>query len=185
MNTEKLIYLTFDDGPTPEVTPWVLTLLDKYQFKATFFCLGINAQQHSNIIEQIIKRGHAIGNHGYEHLNGWKTKNKVYIANADKGASILNTKLFRPPYGKITPLQWFTLRKQYKIVFWDYLSKDYLNIEKQNHFLSRLQKHTHPNRIIVFHDSNKAFPTLQKYLEPYFEWLKNENYIPQLLHTRL
>lgn len=176
MNKEKYIYLTFDDGPTPEVTPWVLALLDKYQFKATFFCIGKNAQHYPEIVEEIIKHKHAIGNHGYEHINGWKTKNKIYIDNAEQGAKILNTKLYRPPFGKISPLQWLILQKKYKIIFWHYLSKDYLPIEKQINFIEKLKKHTRNNRIIVFHDSNKAIPTLKKYLEEYFIWLQKQNF---------
>ncbi|MGQ9847471.1 MAG: polysaccharide deacetylase family protein, partial [Bacteroidales bacterium] len=129
MNKEKYIYLTFDDGPTPKATPWVLTLLDKYQFKATFFCLGKNAKQYPKLIEEIFKHGHTIGNHGYEHLNGWKTKNKIYIENVEKGAYILKSKIYRPPFGKISPLQWLILKKKHKIIFWHYLSKDYLAIE--------------------------------------------------------
>lgn len=181
MNKEKYIYLTFDDGPTPKVTPWVLALLNKYQFKATFFCLGKNAQNYPEIVEEIKKQGHAIGSHGYEHLNGWKTKNKIYIANAEKGAEILNTTRYRPPYGKITPIQWLTLHKKYKIFFWDYLSKDYLTIEKQINFLHKLKKHTRNKRIIVFHDSEKALPTLQNYLDEYFNWLIIQHYKTKIL----
>lgn len=174
--TKNNIYLTFDDGPTPEVTPWVLSLLAQFNLKATFFCTGKHAEQFPELIRQIKADGHSIGNHGYEHLNGWKTPVTKYLQNTKKGSDMLNTSLFRPPYGKLTPLQWLLLHKKYKLVFWDYLSKDYLPIEKQIDFLERLKKHTRNNRVIVFHDSEKAFPTLQKYLEEYFEWLKNENY---------
>lgn len=176
MNGKK-IYLTFDDGPTPEATPWVLSLLDKYQFKATFFCLGKQALQYPELIEEMKKAEHTIGNHGFEHLKGWNTSNKLYIENTQKGADILNTKLFRPPYGKISPIQWFKLRKQYQIVLWDYLSKDYLPKEKFNGFYHKLIKHTKPNHIIVFHDSVQAIPQLKLHLENYFKWLKKTNYI--------
>lgn len=178
---EKKIYLTFDDGPTPEVTPWVLSLLNKYQFKATFFCLGKKAVKHFKIIEEIKEAGHSVGNHGFEHLKGWKTTTKLYIENTHKGANILNTKLFRPPYGKITPIQWFKLRKHYQIIFWDYLSKDYLPQENFTHFYNKLIKHTKPNYIIVFHDSIKAFSQLTLHLENYFVWLKENNYKPAIL----
>lgn len=181
MNQKKRIYLTFDDGPTPEATPWVLDLLSKYQFKATFFCLGKNAKQYPNIIKEIIKHGHRLGNHGYEHLNGWTTKNKNYIENVEKGSEILKTKLYRPPYGKISPLQWIMLHKKYKIVFWHYLSKDYLAIDKQINFLNKLKSHTKNKRIIVFHDSKKALPTLQKYLEQYFNWIIIQHYSTDVL----
>lgn len=177
MNKKK-IYLTFDDGPTPKVTPWVLALLDKYQFKATFFCLGVNAMHHPELIEEILNHEHVIGNHGFEHLNGWKTNNKKYIRNTLKGSEILNTQLFRPPYGKISLLQWFMLRKKVKLVCWNFMPKDYLPLHKQHHFLKRLKNHTNENKIIVFHDSNKAFPTLQKYLEEYFCWLQANHFQP-------
>lgn len=175
MNVKK-IYLTFDDGPTPEATPWVLSLLDKYKFKATFFCLGKQVVQYPELFEDIIKAGHLIGNHGFEHMKGWKTSNKLYIENTRKGEDILNTKLFRPPYGKISPIQWLKLRKQYHIVLWDYLSKDYLPKEKLNRFYNKLIRHTKSDRIIVFHDSVKALPTLKLHLENYFKWLKENNY---------
>ncbi len=174
---EKKIYLTFDDGPTPEATPWVLSLLDRHQFKVTFFCLGKQALQHPELIEEIKKAGHSIGSHGFEHLKGWKTTNNLYIENTHKGADILKTKLFRPPYGKISPIQWLKLRKQYQIILWDYLSKDYLPKEKLNRFYHKLIKHTKPDRIIVFHDSVKALPQLKSHLENYFIWLKENNYI--------
>jgi peptidoglycan/xylan/chitin deacetylase (PgdA/CDA1 family) len=177
---QKTIYLTFDDGPTPKVTPWVLALLNKYQFNATFFCLGKQALQYPELIEDIKKAGHGIGNHGLEHLKGWTTGNKVYIENTRKGANILNTNLFRPPYGKISPIQWLILRKQFHIVFWNYLSKDYIPQEKNKHFLKKLIRNTKSGRIIVFHDSEKAFPILQTYLEDYFFWLKTNQF-----HTSL
>lgn len=172
----KILYLTFDDGPTPRVTPWVLSLLQKYSFKATFFCLGKNAEQHPELINDILNFGHQVGNHGYEHLNGWKTTSKKYIENVDKSANILKTKLFRPPYGKITPIQWYKLRRQHRIVWWNYLSKDYLkeSINEKNYL--NLLKNTKSKRIIVFHDTEKAMPFLEKYLELYFQWIKQEGF---------
>ncbi len=171
----KPIYLTFDDGPTPEVTPWVLSLLKKYNFTATFFCLGKNVEKYHGLFQQIKAEGHSIGNHGYEHLNGWETATKRYIENTHKANHLIQSTLFRPPYGKITPLQWLILRKHYRIVFWDFLSKDYKASSSEKQFQKLLLK-TKPCKIIVFHDTIKAFPFLEKYLESYLRWLKENNY---------
>ncbi len=160
-----------------EVTPWVLSLLKRYNYKATFFCLGKNVEQYPTLLHDILKDGHSIGNHGYEHLNGWKTKNSTYIQNVYKCNTLINTSLFRPPYGKLTPLQWFTLKKNFHIIFWHYLSQDYLPIEKQKFFLEKLQQNSKTGKIIVFHDNEKSFCTLQRYLEKYFQWLKEQNFI--------
>lgn len=172
----KTIYLTFDDGPTPGVTPWVLSLLKQYNIKATFFCLGKNVEQWPDLIQTILKDGHTIGNHGYEHLNGWKTKTTTYVKNIYKAKELIKTSFFRPPYGKITPRQWFILKKEFRIVFWHYLSKDYLPFEKQQSFLIKLKKNSKHGKIIVFHDTEKSYPTLRAYLEKYLQWLKEENF---------
>ncbi|MCX7863303.1 MAG: polysaccharide deacetylase family protein [Bacteroidales bacterium] len=170
----NIIYLTFDDGPTPEVTPWVLSLLNKYQSKATFFCLGKNAELYPDIIYQIKKNGHSIGIHGYEHLNGWKTCKKRYLENIHKASQVLPSEIFRPPYGKITPWQWLSLKKQYRIIWWTYLSKDYSSKKNKWYLFKKLLNHSHHQSIIVFHDTPKAFPFLNNYFEQYLQWL-NEN----------
>ncbi len=175
-HTKNNIYLTFDDGPTPEVTPWVLSLLNQYHLHATFFCTGTHVAQYTDLFRQILFNGHAVGNHGFEHLNGWKTPLHKYIQNAKQGEKIIPTSLFRPPYGKITPLQWLYLHKKVNLVFWNYLSKDYLPLEKNSLFLENLKKHTVNHSVIVFHDSVKAFPVLQKFLEEYFIWLQATNF---------
>ena len=181
----KSIFLTFDDGPTPEVTPWVLALLDKYNFKATFFCIAKNAEIHNDILFLTKQKEHTIANHGYEHLNGWKTPTKKYIENTIKGAQILNTNLFRPPYGKITPLQWFFLKKnKIKIILWNYLVKDFsLKPEMYQNEYTKLINKTKNKSIIVFHDSLKSEPFLKEYLEKYFQWLKNNNYFTEVLNA--
>jgi len=178
---KKIVYLTFDDGPTPGVTPWVLSLLDKYSFKATFFCLGCQAEKYPTIIKDISTKGHTIGNHGYEHLNGWVTPTKIYFENVRKGAEVLNTKLFRPPHGKLNPIQWFILKKKFNIIWWHYLSKDYLKESTDEKYFYKLLKNTKSKRIIVFHDTKKALPFLEKYLEKYFQWLKTKEFQTELL----
>lgn len=173
----KIIYLTFDDGPAPEVTPWVLSLLNTYRCKATFFCLGKQAEKHPDIIAQIRNEGHTIGIHGYEHLNGWKTPTNIYIDNIHRSAQILSSNLFRPPYGKITLPQWWHLRKQYHIVWWSCLSKDYLPEASNYSYYQRLLKHSTHKSIIVFHDTPKASSFLTKYLEAYLKWLAEKQFV--------
>lgn len=172
----KIIYLTFDDGPTPEVTPWVLSLLEKYQCKATFFCLGKQAEKYPQILSQIQNNRHTIGIHGYEHLNGWQIPANTYVENIHRSAQILSSNLFRPPYGKITLSQWWQLRKYYRIVWWNYLSKDYLAEACNNKYYQKLLKHSKHKSIIVFHDTPKAAPFLTNYLEAYLQWLTENEF---------
>ncbi|MFH2094933.1 MAG: polysaccharide deacetylase family protein, partial [Bacteroidota bacterium] len=147
----KTVYLTFDDGPAPGVTPWVLSLLDSYGIKATFFCLGINAASNPNLVQRIYDEGHRVGSHGYCHLNGWKTKNETYSHDIREAAKILNTKLFRPPYGKIKPSQIKSLKSDYEIVMWDVLSRDYDPKMTPEHCIKNVHENVRNGSIIVFH----------------------------------
>src|ERR1019366_6592716 len=118
---EKYIFLTFDDGPIPEVTPWVFSTLKEYNAKATFFCVGANIENHPKIFRQIISEGHSVGNHTYNHLNGWKTKTKDYLANTERCESCIKyqeKKMFRPPYGKMKRRQFSILNSHYSIIMW-------------------------------------------------------------------
>ena len=180
-NLENKIYLTFDDGPTPEITEWVLEELKKYNVKATFFCIGHNIEKYPEIFKKVINQGHSIGNHTFKHLNGWKTSTKEYIENVNLcESSILNlksnpsvselakqilnlqSKLFRPPYGKIKASQSKKLRKlDYKIIMWDVLSADFDTSISKEKCLDNVIKYTKSGSIIVFHDSFKAFPNLE------------------------
>ncbi len=161
------LYLSFDDGPHPTITPFVLDLLKKYQAKATFFCIGKNVMEHRKIYESILEQGHAVGNHTQNHLNGWKTPNDIYIKNIEIAQEHIKTNLFRPPYGRIKNSQSIMLKKlnpAMKIIMWDILSADFdvtINAEK---CISNVLKNIKPGAIIVFHDSEKAFPRLQKTL---------------------
>jgi peptidoglycan/xylan/chitin deacetylase (PgdA/CDA1 family) len=175
-NTENKIYLTFDDGPIPEITEWVVEELEKYNAKATFFCIGHNIEKHPNIFEKVIKNGHSVGNHTFNHLNGWKTPTEEYIENVklcESSISNLQSKIcnlkseiYRPPYGKIKPSQSKKLEQMgYKIIMWDDLSADYDRTISPEKCLENVLKNVKSGSIIVFHDSIKAFPNL-KYTLP-------------------
>jgi peptidoglycan/xylan/chitin deacetylase (PgdA/CDA1 family) len=183
-NTENSIYLTFDDGPTPEITERVLEILDNHHIKATFFCIGDNVRKHPEIVQKIISKQHSVGNHTYSHLKGWKTKTKTYISNTEACEiklnslfKIRNSKLFRPPYGKITPWQSYKLRKLgYKIIMWDVLSKDYDASISAEKCYENVIKNVSSGSIIVFHDSNKAKENILNSLEKAIETLKNKGF---------
>lgn len=158
------VYLTFDDGPHPEITPWVLDVLDQYQAKATFFCLGKNVEKYPSVYEQILKKGHSVGNHSYSHPYGGNTNTQIYVQDVDRASKIINSTLFRPPYGRITPRQYWELKKRYSIVLWDVLSQDYDLTQSPEKIIDRVLKKTKPGSIIVFHDSDKASALLKKTL---------------------
>ena len=183
------VFLTFDDGPTPEVTPWVLDCLEEYKAKGTFFCLGRNVDKYPDIYERILEGGHAVGNHTYSHLKGWKTPDTEYLDDVLLASQNIESQLFRPPYGRFRKSQIQELRKGYSIVMWDVLSQDYdLNISPRK-CLSNVKKNIRPGSIIVFHDSVKAkrnlYYTLPQILERYsgeYEFLpivKTPEIIPQ------
>lgn len=154
-NTSK-VFLTFDDGPTPDVTEKVLKILDAYSVKATFFCLGRNAEAYPHLLEMILNEGHRVGNHTYSHLNGWVIKNKVYFNDIDLASRYLKSDLFRPPYGKIKPTQIYALKDNYKVVMWDVLSYDYKSDLTPNQCADIVFQNVVQGSIIVFHDSLKA-----------------------------
>jgi hypothetical protein len=183
-NTENSIYLTFDDGPTPEITERVLEILDNHHIKATFFCIGDNVRKHPEIVQKIISKQHSVGNHTYSHLKGWKTKTKTYISNTEACEiklnslfKIRNSKLFRPPYGKITPWQSYKLRKLgYKIIMWDVLSRDYDASISAEMCYENVIKNVSSGSIIVFHDSLKAKENMFNSLEKTIETLKSKGF---------
>ncbi len=170
------LYLTFDDGPVPKVTPYVLDLLKQYNAKATFFCVGENINKHPNVFQRIIDEGHAVGNHTYHHLNGWKTKNDIYIDDIEKTNALLPSNLFRPPYGKLRLSQISNLKSQYKIVMWDVLSKDYDKAMTGEQCLQRVLTKAKPGSIIVFHDNIKAFDRLQYALPKMLEYFSSKGF---------
>ena len=162
---EKILYLTFDDGPHPVATTFVLNELKKYKAKATFFCLGKNVAAHPELYRQIIKEGHHVGNHTYNHLNGWKTKNEIYLANITEAAKLIDSNLFRPPYGRIKSAQVRSLNKvlgrKIEVVMWDVLSGDFDQKTTPDKCLQNVIRAAEPGSIVVFHDSEKAFPRLE------------------------
>lgn len=157
---KKEIYLTFDDGPIPEVTEFVLDQLHNFNAKATFFCIGDNIRKHPAVFSRIVNEGHSVGNHTFNHLNGWKSSNTAYIENTSKCESLLpdqKTKLFRPPYGKIKRKQAKQLlASDYKIIMWDVLSADFDSSVTKEKCLQNVLENVQNGSIIVFHDSIKA-----------------------------
>lgn len=173
---EKLIYLTFDDGPIPEVTPWVLEQLKEYNAKATFFCVGDNVRKYPGIFRELILHGHAIGNHTFNHLSGWASENIPYYHNIRHCANLVHSDLFRPPYGRLKPKQAQFLQRHYKIVMWDVLSGDFdPNIDGPQCF-KNVMYNARPGSIVVFHDSVKSFETLQFALPKTLEYFNGLGY---------
>jgi peptidoglycan-N-acetylglucosamine deacetylase len=182
-NKDNKIYLTFDDGPIPEVTEWVLKVLKESNIKATFFCIGDNIRKFPHIFQKVISEGHIIGNHTCNHLNGWKTNNDDYIENVnqcfeDYKLNTVNVALFRPPYGKIKPSQSIQLRKLgYKIIMWDVLSADFDQRISPEKCLQNVIKNVESGSIIVFHDSKKAAENLQYALPLAIKILKEKGFV--------
>lgn len=171
----KAVYLTFDDGPIPEVTPKVLEILDRYGVKATFFMVGENIDKHPEVFEQVVKAGHSIGNHTYNHMKGWRVSTAEYIANVQKFPK--ETKLFRPPYGRT----WIWQRKAvkrlgYEIYLWDVLTRDYNPHRTPEAMLAQIKRQTRPGSIINFHDSVKSNERMLTVLPQAIEWLQKEGY---------
>lgn len=163
--TDNDVFLTFDDGPHPEITPWVLEELKKYNAKATFFCIGHNIEKYPNIYQQVLSLGHTVGNHTYNHLSGWLHSQKDYFNNIEACAKVVKSNLFRPPYGRIVPWQIPKLKaKGYNIVMWNILTCDYdKNVDVAKAIAATIQA-TKAGSIIVFHDSAKAEAQLKKIL---------------------
>lgn len=167
----KTIHLTFDDGPHPEITLQVLDFLDQYNAKATFFCVGENVQRFPDIFDEVKNRGHKVGNHTYNHLNGWKTSFRDYLNNVHKCNNLVKSNLLRPPYGKISFAQISALKKEFQIVMWSVLSYDFDRETSPEQCFCYATKKTESGSIIVFHDSVKAsknmLQTLPKVLKHY------------------
>lgn len=175
--SEKVIYLTFDDGPISEVTPWVLEQLAAYNAKATFFMIGDNVRKYPKVYAQVLNEKHRIGNHTFNHLNGWKTTNEIYFKNVAECAAVIDTKLFRPPYGKLKPSQAKYLRKQYQIVLWDILSGDFDATISSEQCLDNILKNAEKGSIIVFHDSLKAEKHLRFVLPKVLEHFSKKGFV--------
>jgi len=199
-NTEKKVYLTFDDGPTPEITEWVLNQLNQYGAKATFFCVGENIQKFPDIFRLILSNGHVVGNHTFNHFKGWKKRTSNYIRNVDlcEEAIIQNSifendssthdslsstkKLFRPPYGKIRSSQAnILLKKNYTLIMWDVLSADFDHGISPEKCLENVTSNIQPGSIVVFHDGFKAFRNLEFVLPKVLTFLKEKDYVCEVI----
>ena len=173
---EKAVYLTFDDGPIPVVTPWVLDLLDKYKIKATFFMVGDNVRKHPKEFQMVVNRGHRIGNHTFNHIRGLDYKEDSYLENTDKANAYLKTNLFRPPHGYMSRKQYRTLKDKYKIIMWDLVTRDYNRKLNGKQVLGKVKKYVRNGSIITFHDSIKSEENLKYALPRAIEWLQEQGY---------
>ena len=176
---EKVIYLTFDDGPHPAATPFVLDTLKRHQAKATFFCIGKNVVEQQAIYERIIAEGHAVGNHTFNHLNGWKTADALYMENIAKAKQYIDSSLFRPPYGKITPFQLRLLAKEnFKLrpVMWSLLCGDFDVAQSKESCLQNVLRGAGSGSIILFHDSEKAFVKMEYALPRLLEHFEQKGF---------
>lgn len=182
---EKVIYLTFDDGPVQEITPWVLEVLEKYHARATFFCVGENVKKNPKIAEQIIKCGHALGNHTFNHLNGWFTSLQDYVNNVRKCNEYFSTNLFRPPYGRIKKSQAEALRNEFVMFFWSVLSGDFDREITPQKCYNNVVQNTRPGSIVVFHDSLKAWKNLRMVLPAYLKHFSERGYKFNVLSEKL
>ena len=174
--TVKAVYLTFDDGPIPRVTPWVLDVLDKYGIRATFFMVGDNVRKHPEEYRMVVERGHRVGNHTFNHIRGFEYSSDNCLANTDKANDYLHTDLFRPPHGHLGWGQYRTLRKKYRIVMWDLVTRDYSKRMNGMQVLENVKKYARNGSIITFHDSLKSEQNLKYALPRAIEWLLSQGY---------
>lgn len=178
---QKAVYLTFDDGPIPEATPFIIETLEHYGIKATFFMVGDNVRKHPQEYQLVVDHGHRIGNHTYNHISGLKYLSKNYLANTDKANDLLHTNLMRPPHGWMRWLQYRVLKKHYTIVMWDVVTRDYSKRLTAQEVLGNVKRYTRNGSIITFHDSLKSIDKLREILPSALEWLISEGYEFKLL----
>lgn len=172
----KVVYLTFDDGPVPEVTPWVLDLLDSYDIKATFFLVGDNVRRSPELFKEIKRRGHSWGNHTMHHLQGMKVNTMEYLRDLTEADRLIGSVLFRPPHGLLRWKQASIIKTHYNIVMYDLVTRDYSKKLNPDQVLDNVKHYTRNGSIIVFHDSLKAERNLREALPKAIEWLKNHGY---------
>lgn len=178
---ENCIFLTFDDGPIPEVTPWVLDTLDRYQVKATFFCVGENVKRNPGLYQELLRRGHHTGNHTMNHIQGMHYTSKAYMRNVERANELIKSTLFRPPHGHMRRGQVIALKKRYRIIMWDVVTRDYSKKLTGEAVFENVKKYTRNGSIIVFHDSLKAETNLRYALPASIEWLQQNGYEFKLL----
>ena len=173
---EKAVYLTFDDGPIPEATPFILDVLEQFGIKATFFMVGDNARKYPHLLEEVRRRGHRIGNHTFNHIGGFRWLSKKYLQNAEKANELLKTNLFRPPHGWMKPMQYERLCRRYRIVMWDLVTRDYSKRLTAEDVLNNVKRYARNGSIITFHDSLKSIEKLRTSLPASLQWLKEQGY---------
>ena len=173
---ERRVYLTFDDGPIPEVTPWVLDTLDRYGIKATFFMVGDNVRKYPEVFEEVKRRGHRTGNHTMHHLQGIKTRTEDYLRDVDEADRLIGSDLFRPPHGWMRSPQRRRISKRHKIVMYDIVTRDYSRRIDARRVVENVKRYARPGSIIVFHDSLKSIAKLRTALPEAIEWLISEGY---------
>lgn len=171
------IFLTFDDGPHPAITPFVLDWLLQYQAKATFFCIGKNVRENPEVYKRVVDEGHIIGNHTFNHLNGWKTSSDVYLKNVLEAKEVISSKLFRPPYGRISRSQVQQLKSEFDIIMWNVLSGDFDTSLSPLQCLRNVISNTTAGSIVVFHDSQKAFKRLEYVLPKALEFFAEKGFL--------
>jgi peptidoglycan/xylan/chitin deacetylase (PgdA/CDA1 family) len=174
--SSEVIYITFDDGPVPEVTPLVLDLLDKYNIKATFFCVGDNVRKHPEVYAEVVGRGHKTGNHTFNHIKGFSFSEDEYVANVEKAAEYIDSELFRPPYGRIKRSQIKRLQSKYEIIMWDLITYDYDRKLSKESILRSVKHYSRNGSIIVFHDSIKAKDNMLAVLPMAIEYWNSQGY---------
>lgn len=172
----KVVYLTFDDGPIPQVTPWVLDLLDSYGIKATFFLVGDNVRRSPHLLEEIKRRGHSWGNHTMHHLQGMKVCTRHYLRDVSEADALIGSCLFRPPHGLIRWSQAAIIKSHYNVVMYDLVTRDYSKTLKASDVVDNVKRYTRNGSIIVFHDSLKAEKNLREALPQSIEWLISQGY---------
>ncbi|MDE6577107.1 MAG: polysaccharide deacetylase family protein [Muribaculaceae bacterium] len=173
---KKRVFLTFDDGPIPEVTPWVLDVLDSFGVKATFFMVGQNVERHPHLLEEVRRRGHAVGNHTLHHIQGASATTMRYMRDTAEGARLTGSCLFRPPHGWLRPRQLMALKKHYRVVMYDLVTRDYSRRLTAEEVLENVKRFARNGSIIVFHDSLKSQSRLREALPQAIEWLLAQGY---------
>ena len=174
---QKTVYLTFDDGPIPEITPWVLDLLHSYNIKATFFCVGDNVRKYPEVYQDILRRGHRVGNHTFNHVQGWKFRTGTFLANVQKASELIRSNLVRPPHGHMRlPQNGALMCSGYQVVMWDVVTRDYNKKLTPEHVLDNVKNYVRDGSVIVFHDSLKAERNLKYALPRAIDWLLSQGY---------
>ena len=173
---KKVVYLTFDDGPIPEETPWVLDTLDRYGIKATFFMVGDNVRKHPEVFEEVKRRGHSYGNHTMHHLQGLKVSATTFFRDITEADRLIGSTLFRPPHGIISPWQTKLIKRHYNIIMYDVVTRDYSKRVSKEQVLNNVKRYVRNGSIIVFHDSLKAHERMRYALPRAIEWLKEQGY---------